>query len=135
MIETIQAAVEATEFDATFTISIDALRSTSVGDLRNVIKQVDWTLTGAQDGQSFALPQTTTLPDPDSADFIELADLTSATVGEWIEATEPRMNGIKQHIALVLDKYVAQAALTTAPMPWAPVVEMLIPDSINQGQT
>ena len=61
MIETIQAAVEATEFDATFTISIDALRSTSIGDLRNVIKQVDWTLTGAQDGQSFALPQTTTL--------------------------------------------------------------------------
>ena len=36
---------------------------------------------------------------------------------------------------LVLDKYVAQAALTTAPMPWAPVLEMLIPDSINQGQT
>ena len=135
MTEVIHAAVEVTEFNATFTISIDALRSTSVGDLRNVIKQVDWTLTGAKDGQTFALPQTTTLPDPDSADFIELADLTSATVGEWIEATELRMNGIKQHIQLVLDKYVAQAALTTAPMPWAPVLEMLIPDSINQGQT
>ena len=56
-------AVEATIFDATFTIVIDALRTTSVGKLNNVIKQVDWTLTGAQDGQTFALPQTTTLPD------------------------------------------------------------------------
>ena len=41
-------AVEATTFDATFTIVIDALRTTSVGKLNNVIKQVDWTLTGQQ---------------------------------------------------------------------------------------
>ena len=120
-------AVEATTFEATFTIAIDALRTTSVGKLNNVIKQVDWTLTGQQAGQTFNLPQTTTLSEPDSADFIELAELTAAKVAEWIESSEPRLNGIKVHIQLVLNKYVAQASLTKTQMPWAPVVEMPMP--------
>ena len=134
MTESTPAALEATQFDATFTIAINALRSTSVGDLRNVIKQVDWTLTGAHDRQSFSLPQTTTLADPDWADFIDLPDLTAAKVAQWIESTEPRLNGIKAHIQSVLNKYVAQATLTKTQMPWAAVVDRTLPDSIHQGQ-
>jgi len=106
---------------ATFTIKINGIRTTTVGERANVVKQVDWTLTGEETGQSFALPQSTTLADPDGQPFIELANLTEAEVIAWVEATELNLNGIKSHIQFVLDKEVAKSALVSTAMPWAPV--------------
>jgi hypothetical protein len=115
--------VVAPTYTATFTIKINGLRTTTVGDRTNVVKQVDWTLVGEESGQKFELPQTTTLADPDGQPFVELANLTEAEVAAWIEATETRLPGIKAHIQFVLDKEVAKTALASTPMPWAPVVE------------
>jgi hypothetical protein len=107
---------------AIFTIKIRAIRTATVGSHTNVVKQVDWTMIGEQSGQRFELPQTTTLADPDSQAFIELANLTEANVIAWIEATEAeRVTGIKAHIQFVLDKLVAESVLTVTEMPWAPV--------------
>jgi len=105
---------------ATFTIKINAIRTATVGDRANVVKQVDWTLTGEASGQSFALPQSTTLADPDGQSFIELANLTEAEVAAWVEATDTNIDGVKAHIQFVLDKEVARAALADTAMPWAP---------------
>lgn len=110
-------------FTATFTIKVNGIRTATVGDRTNVVKQVDWTLSGSEADQTFELPQTTELADPDGQPFIDLANLTEADVIGWIEATETRLPGIKAHIQYVLDREVAKATLATAAMPWAPAPE------------
>lgn len=118
---TTPAAEQPQNFTATFTIKVNGIRTATVGDRTNVVKQVDWTLKGTEAGQTFELPQTTQLADPNGQAFIELANLTEADVVAWIEATETRLPGIKAHIQFVLDREVAKTALAATPMPWAPV--------------
>lgn len=120
---TTPAAEQPQNFTATFTYKVNGIRTTTIGNRANVVKQVDWTLKGTEAGQTFELPQTTELADPDGQPFIDLADLTEADVIGWIEATETRLPGIKAHIQYVLDREVAKAALTSTTMPWAPVSE------------
>jgi hypothetical protein len=120
------AVVEPT-YTATFTIKVNGIRTATVNGLENTVKQVDWTLTGEEAGQTFALPQTSTLADPSSEGFVPLANLTEAAVIAWIEATETHLSGVKSHIQTVLDKEVAKAALASTSMPWAPVVEAPTP--------
>lgn len=117
--EIITAAPQPQNFTADFAIRITGLRTQTVAGVPGVVKQVDWTITGTEANQVFELPQTTTVPDPDAADFVPLAELTEPQVVAWIEVHDIRLPSIKQHIQLVLDRQVAQAALEPAPMPWA----------------
>jgi len=109
----------------TFTIIINGIKTATVNGIADAVKQIDWTLKGELEGQSFELPQTTTVPDPVEAGFIPLTDLTSENVTAWIETHEDRMLSIKAHIEYVLNKQAAAASLVSAPLPWAtaPVVE------------
>ena len=120
------AVVEPT-YTATFTIKVNGIRTATVNGLENTVKQVDWTLIGEEAGQTFALPQTSTLADPSSEGFVPLANLTEAAVIAWIEATETHLSGVKSHIQTVLDKEVVKSALASTSMPWAPVVEAPTP--------
>lgn len=120
---TTPAAEQPSNFTATFTIKINAIRTVTVNGLENTVKQVDWTLVGEESSQKFELPQTTELADPASEGFVPLANLTEAAVIAWIEATDTRIPGIKAHIQFVLDREVAKAALASTPMPWVPVPE------------
>jgi len=106
-------------FTADFAISITGLRTQTVAGVPGVVKQVDWTIAGTEAGQVFELTQTTTVPDPDAANFVPLAQLTEPQVVAWIETHDIQLPGIKWHIQLVLDRQVAQAALEPAAMPWA----------------
>lgn len=123
MSEILEAAPQPSNFTATFTISVNSIRTGTVGSLTDVIKTVEWTLTGTESGQSFALPQTTDLSEPDAASFKPFAQVVEADVCAWIEAAETRMPGIKAHIQYVLDKEVAAAALEAKPLPWVPTPE------------
>ena len=114
---------------ATFTIKITGLRTATIGGIADAVKQVEWTMVGTEAGQTFELPQSTTVPDPQSQEFIPLQDLTEAEVVGWIEAHETRIPGIKAHIQLVLDREVAKSALTSTEMPWAPVAEVPPPEA------
>ena len=118
-----EAAAQPTNFTATFEIKVTGIRTGNVGDLTNVLRQVQWTLKGTEAGQSFELPQTTDLGAPDSENFVPLSEVTEANVVAWIEANETRLPSIKAHIQFVLNKEVAKAALADSPMPWAPVTE------------
>ena len=120
---TIEAAPQPDNFTANFTIKVTGLRTATVGNLQDVVKQVEWTMVGTEAGQTFELPQVTTVPDPDTPQFVPLQNLTEAQVVSWIEAHETRLPGIRAHIQLVLDREVAKAALATAQMPWAPATE------------
>jgi len=106
---------------ATFTYKINAIRTATIGDKTDVVKQVEWTMIGTQEGQTFELPQTTTLPDPDGQPFVPLIELTEAEVITWIENNDTRIDAIKAHIQYVLDKEVQKVTFVTAQMPWAPV--------------
>jgi hypothetical protein len=108
---------------ADFTIKITGLRTATVGGIADAVKQVEWTLSGSEASQTFELPQTTQVPDPQAEGFVPLENLTEAQVIAWIETHEPRLPSIRAHIQTVLDREVAKAALTSAPMPWAPVAE------------
>jgi hypothetical protein len=121
--QTTPAAPQPENFTAAFTIKVNGIRTATVGNRTNVVKQVDWTMIGEEASQKFELPQTTTLADPDGQPFIELANLTEANVVTWIEATDTRIPGIKAHIQFVLDREVAKSALASTSMPWAPVPE------------
>jgi hypothetical protein len=118
---TVEAAPQPSNFTATFTTTITGIRTTTVGELTNVVKHVEWVLKGTEAGQSFELPQKTMMGEPDSQDFIPLASLTPEAVTAWIEAADAeRMPGIKSHIQYVIDKMVVEASMQTAPLPWAP---------------
>lgn len=117
---TIEAAPQPSDFTATFTIKVTGLRTATINGIENAVKQVEWTMQGTEGGQTFELPQVTTVPDPQQEGFVPLQNLTEAQVVSWIEAHETRLPGIRAHIQLVLDREVAKAALATAQMPWAP---------------
>jgi glyoxylate utilization-related uncharacterized protein len=108
---------------ATFEININGIRTGTVGNLTNVIRKVEFTVNGTEQGQTFALPQTVDLSDPQAESFTPLAQVTEANVVAWIEENFTNMDGVKAHIQMVLDKEVAKAALESAPLPWAPAVE------------
>ncbi len=121
-----EAAAQPSDFTATFTYKIDAIRTATVGDKTCVVKQVEWTLTGKESGQTFHLPQTTILNDPSGTTFIELANLSEEEIATWVEATETRLPGIKAHIQYVINKQIASKSLTATPLPWLPVIEQTI---------
>ena len=112
------------QFTAEFTIKVTGLRTSTINGIENAVKQVEWTMQGTEAGQTFELPQTTEVPDPQADGFVPLTSLTEAQVITWIETHEPRMAGIKAHIQLVLDREVVKAQLAPATMPWAPVAEV-----------
>lgn len=105
---------------ATFEIITNAIRTATVGELTNVVKQVEWTLKGTQDGQSFELPQKTVIADPAPEAFIPLAQVTAANVATWVEENVENLEAIRAHIQFVLDRQCQEAALSTADLPWAP---------------
>ena len=109
----------------TFTVAINGIKTATVNGIADAVKQIDWTLKGELEGQTFELPQTTLIPDPVEAGFIPLANLTPEVVTTWIEEHEERMFAIKAHIQYVLNKQVAEAGLVVTQMPWAPAPEVV----------
>lgn len=104
---------------ATFETRINAIRTGTAGELTDVIKRVDFTVKGTEQGQSFELPQSIELADPDPQQFIQLANVTEANVISWVEENFANMDGVKAHIQYVLDREVVKAALEDKPLPWA----------------
>ena len=119
---TVSAPVELPALTATFTVKVSSIRTATIDGQSGAIKQVDWVLIGTESGQTFDLPQTTTLDDPDGHSFIELANVTEADIISWIETTDTRIPSIKQHIQYVLTKEVAAKSLTSTQLPWLPPV-------------
>jgi len=124
MTDSVPAAEQPENFTADFTIKITGLRTAIINGIADAVKQVEWTLRGSEASQTFELPQTTQVPDPQAEGFVPLQNLTEAQVIAWIETHELRLPGIKAHIQYVLDREVARAALQSTPMPWAPVAEV-----------
>lgn len=120
-------------FTATFTITPTAVRTKTVGELTDVVKEIDWTMKGELDGQNFELPQTTILAEPEPGGFIPFGSLTKEELVSWIEASDTRIDAIKAHIQFVLDKQFASASLTSKSLPWEPAPEV-VPGELTPGE-
>lgn len=105
---------------ATFNIKVNAIRTGAVGELNDVIKRVDFDVIGTQSGQTFALPQSIEIADPDPSVFILLPNVTEADVIRWIGENFPSIDSVHAHIQLVLDRECAKAEFADKPLPWAP---------------
>jgi hypothetical protein len=116
---------------ATFTLEINSIRTTDVGPMQKVIKHVEFTVKGhyPETEIHFELPQTVTLSDPQSESFLPLEQVTEADVVSWVQSNFSDLDSVKAHIQYVLDIENAKSVLTTTPMPWAPVVEPVVPDA------
>lgn len=108
---------------ATFTTRVSGLRTATVAGLPDVIRQVDFIIVGTQDAQTFELPATTDLHEPDPGNFKQLADVTEADVAGWVDGAFVHLEGVRAHIQMVLDGMCARAVCEEKPLPWAPVPE------------
>jgi len=112
---------------ATFETKINAIRTGTVGELTNVVKRVEFTVKGTEQGQNFELPQNVDLADPQSEAFVPLAQVTEANVVQWVNENFTNMSAVQEHIQYVLNQEVAKVALAEAPLPWAPAPEPVTP--------
>jgi hypothetical protein len=105
---------------ANFETKISRIGTAVVNGLQGVIKRVEFIVVGTDSGQTFELPQSVDLPDPDAVSFKALPSILPADVIGWVERHFPNMQAVKDHIQFVLDREVAKAALVDTPLPWAP---------------
>lgn len=105
----------------TYSVKINGVRVQSQDTLTDVVKQVDASMTGTDGEASFTLPFQVQLPEADAETFTTFASLTEAQLVTWVEAETEKLESIKAHIALVVEKEVEKLAMTQKPLPWAPV--------------
>jgi hypothetical protein len=113
------------EYTANFNIRIDSARAKDTDNLTNVVKQVSWTMQGEKDGQSFELPQVTTLPDPSEVNFIAIELVDEDTLKTWIESSTENLDAIKSHIEYVLNKEIEKASYQEVGFTWKPLVDKI----------
>ena len=106
---------------ATFTYRVDSIRTADIGDMNDVVKYVEFTVKGTQDGQSFDLPQKIELSDPEAQSFIPFSDLSETEVVSWIENSFENLEAVKSHIQSVINLQLQKASFTANVLPWAPV--------------
>jgi hypothetical protein len=105
---------------ATFTIKVLDIGTTTVGTLKDVVKQVTWTIKGSKGGKSSEEVQyTTVLDDPNPESYIPLADLTEDKVVEFIVNSDIRVPNIKNYLETGLDIEIAKDTLAKPALPWA----------------
>lgn len=107
----------------TYEIKINGARVQDQDGMVDVVKELDVSVTGKDGASSFVLPFSVKLSPAEEATFTPFGSLTEEEMVAWVEAQADQLASIKAHIAMVVDKEVAKAALTNKPLPWAPVPE------------
>lgn len=104
-----------------YTVEITRTRVKNEGTLADVVREVDFTLTGTDRGCSFQLPVTLKFDAPDSENFIPFEDLSKAEVENWIWSKEDDIQAYKAHIAIVVARETSKLGLEQKPLPWEPI--------------
>jgi len=105
-----------------FSYRVNNAMSASQGNLTDVIKQVNFTVIGEDDGAKFSLPTSCELADADPNNFTAFDQLTEAQIIGWVENLTTT-NAIKDHVAMVMEKEKSKLVLENKRLPWKPVVE------------
>lgn len=108
-----------------YTTAINSCRVTTQGDLPNVVKEVNCTITGTDDvvtSCTFSLPIPVKFGEADPQSFTPFEDITEAEMVNWVNAQTNQIAPVQAHIDYVVQKEVALAELQPKPLPWAPPV-------------
>lgn len=106
-----------------FTTEINSCRVTSQGDLTDVVKEVNVTITGTDDvvtSCTFSLPIQVKFGEADPQSFTPFEDITQTEMIDWVNAQTDQIAPVQAHIEYVLQQQLAIAALTPKPLPWVP---------------
>ena len=109
-----------------YTYKVNSARVAAQGDLVDVIKEVEVTVTGKDGAANFDLPTTVQLGDADPENFTSFASLTEAQIVSWLESN-PLLDPTRMHIAFVVEKEKAKLAMENKPLPWQPAPEPAAP--------
>lgn len=115
-----------------YSYKINAARVVAQGDLTDVIKEVEVTVTGTDGAAKFDLPTTVKLGAADPSNFTAFGNLTEEQIVAWLDIPPTpelpsRLEGVKAHIAFVVAKEVEKLASESKPLPWAPAPEAPAP--------
>ncbi len=113
-----------------YTTAINSCRVHTQGDIPNVVKEVNVTITGTDDVYdkcTFALPIQVTFGPADPQSFTPFKDITEAEMIAWVNAQTDQIAPVQAHIDYVVQKDVALAELQPKPLPWAPPTPPPIP--------
>lgn len=113
-----------------YSITIDGAQVHNQGELVDVIKKLNVTMTGTESGCSFSLPFIVDLGPATVETFSLFEELTKEQLVEWVWEQEETVDRYKAHIDLVLTREVEKASLTSKPLPWVPV-EVVPPTSAS----
>jgi len=112
-----------------YSYKVNGVRVIAEGDLADVIKEVEITVTGTDGAAKFDLPTTVKLGAADPGSFTAFGDLTEEQIVAWLD-TPPisdalpgvptPLEGVKAHIAYVVAKEVEKLVMEQKPLPWAP---------------
>lgn len=103
----------------TYTYKINAVRVSDQDGLQDVVKEVDFTITGGDGLATFSHPVTYKLEAPDAGSFTAFTELSESQIVGWVES-HPHIGSMKQHIAQVVAIEAAKLSLHQKPLPWAP---------------
>ena len=112
---------------ANFEIIINRILTGTFNGLDNVIKKVEFTVKGTEEGQVFELSQIVDLTEPEAESFKPLSEVTQDDVTSWIIENFEDMPNVELHIQYVLTKEVEKSKLDTTPLPWEPIPEPVEP--------
>lgn len=110
-----------------FKIVINNIRTHDVQNFEKVVKQIDFTISGTKQSETFSLPQSLVLTDKQIENFIPFEDLTQAWAVDLIEKTFDNMQQVKSQIEYVLDTMVLKKNLVQQSLPWAPASNAVRP--------
>lgn len=105
----------------TYTTSITGLRTRAEGDLTDVVRVVDFTVSGADGDARFEIRSSAELRNPvDPETFVPMTDLTEEQVVGWLDQAGVLV-GIKENVRYQIEYQQAQAQLSPKPLPWLPL--------------
>jgi hypothetical protein len=115
-----------------FKIEINSLMTGKLGDLDDVVKQVQYTVTAFEDKLYMSSVQTAnlTLPEKIDENFTNFKDLTQEQVLGWLEGLE-QTRVVKEYLRDQLSKKIEETKLEFKRAPWAPIPpEIVLPENL-----
>lgn len=105
--------------EPTFKITINSMLTGTVGNLQDIVKQVEYTIVAEKDNQQTSTTNTVQLPTPSLDNFTSFDDLTEEQVVGWINSLE-QTSSIKNYLKEQLEKKIAESVLQVKRAPWMP---------------
>jgi hypothetical protein len=116
-----------------YSYKVNGVRVVAEGELVDVVREVEVSVSGADGPAKFELPVTVRLSGVDPENFTDFESLTEAQIIGWIE-DDPSLDGTKAHIAYVVEKEVARLAMESKQLPWVSTSEPPTPVGPPTGE-